>query len=167
MKTVLFLRHGKSDWDSGVGSDHERTLAPRGRAAAARMGRYLARLDERPAEVLSSTAVRAADTVARAARAGEWTSPVHTMGELYGADPRDVLEIIRNRDDSISSLLLAGHEPTWSEMVGAFIGGARVRFPTAAMARIDLGVERWGDVAFGLGELVWMVTPRQLEKLEE
>ena len=43
------------------------------------------------------------------------------------------------------------------------IGGGNLRFPTAALARIDLHAERWRDVDFGCGELVWRQIPRVLK----
>ena len=48
MKTLLLLRHGKSNWDAQYQLDHDRPLAKRGRKAAALMGRYLSALDEAP-----------------------------------------------------------------------------------------------------------------------
>ena len=57
-------------------------------------------------------------------------------------------------------LLLAGHEPGWSASVGGLIGGADVHFPTAAMARVDVGVEQWSRVAWGRGALAWHLTPK-------
>ena len=39
MKTLLFFRHGKSNWDADYDVDHNRPLAKRGRKAARAMGR--------------------------------------------------------------------------------------------------------------------------------
>jgi len=59
MKTMLWMRHGKSDWDAGYGRDHDRPLATRGEKAAKAMGTALANAGFLPDFVLSSTAVRA------------------------------------------------------------------------------------------------------------
>ena len=50
VKTVFVLRHGKSDWQSGYGTDHDRPLAERGIAAAELMGRFLSRNGQEPVE---------------------------------------------------------------------------------------------------------------------
>jgi phosphohistidine phosphatase SixA len=164
VKRLLLLRHGKSDWDAKYGADHDRPLANRGKRAASLMGRYLASLDQVPDRVVCSSAVRARETLRLAAEAGGWSCPVTVAEELYQASPGRVLELIRDIKDSVNSVLLVGHEPTWSLLAGKLIGRARVEFPTAAMARIDLPVARWGDVGFGKGILVWLVTPKLLAR---
>lgn len=161
MKTILLLRHGKSDWGAPA-SDPERPLAGRGRKAAARMGRFLAASGHVPDLVVTSPARRARDTAARAASAGGWQALVLVDEVLYESSPREVLDVIRGQDDHHERILLVGHEPTWSSLAADLCGGGRLRFPTAALARIDPGTERWADVQPGSGELVWLVTPRLL-----
>jgi hypothetical protein len=48
--------------------------------------------------------------------------------------------------------------------VTAFIGGGRVRVPTAAVVRVNFDVERWKDVGMGTGELAWCVVPSLLTR---
>ncbi|HET6279008.1 MAG TPA: histidine phosphatase family protein [Candidatus Polarisedimenticolia bacterium] len=165
MKTLLLLRHGKSSWDAQQQLDHDRPLAKRGRKAAALMGRYLTALDEAPEYACSSSAVRARDTAGRAAQAGGWSCRIEISEHLYHASPDQVLEVVRKTDGGIARLLLAGHEPTWSLLTGRLIGSASVRFPTAAVARIDLSIENWREADFGRGTLVWLVTPKILERI--
>lgn len=167
MKTLLFLRHGKSDRDTDYGHDHERPLKKRGRKAARTMGRFLTKTDQAPDSVIVSAAVRAQETLAMALDAGGWACPVRTTEALYEATPLDVRREIQAEAEATERLLLVGHEPTWSETVGRLIGAspeaaARVRIPTAALARVDVDVERWEEVDFGKGELVWLLPPRLL-----
>lgn len=161
MKTILLLRHGKSDWANPV-PDHGRPLNKRGRKAAALMGRFLARAGELPQLVITSSALRARDTVALAIQAGEWERTVVVRDALYESSPEDVLAGIRSENDGVNSVLLAGHEPTWSELASGLCGGLRLRLPTAAVVRIDVDVDRWRAVELGGGEMVWLVTPRLL-----
>ena len=42
MKTLLLMRHAKSDWDADYGPDHDRPLNERGLRSARLMGRVLA-----------------------------------------------------------------------------------------------------------------------------
>jgi phosphohistidine phosphatase len=162
VKTVILFRHGKSSWDSAAESDHERPLAERGRRAADRMGRYLAKKAEVPDLAISSTAVRARDTLDRAVRAGAWSCRVEELDDLYLPSPYTLLEVIQQQSDGLASVMLVGHEPAWSETLSLLVAGERPRFPTAAMARIDVDTERWADVDFGTGTLRWMVTPKEL-----
>ena len=162
MKTILLLRHGKSDWDADYGQDHDRPLNKRGRKAAKTMGRFLAASGVIPDQILTSTAVRARTTLDLATEAGGFTAPVRATRDLYGAGPSDLLREIHAAAEAADVLLLVGHQPGWGETVGRLIGGGAVRFPTAALACVEVGVSRWRDVAFGRGELVFLVPPKAL-----
>jgi len=164
MKTIFLLRHAKSDWHAASGGDHERPLNKRGRAAAERIGRFLAAAGELPAVVASSSATRARQTVEHAARAGAWPCPIEIRDQLYLGSPRAVLEEIRRQPETCSSVLLAGHEPGWSAAVAQLAGGGEVRMVTAAVARLDVAVASWQEVEFGRGQLIWMVTPKLLAR---
>lgn len=165
MKTLLLLRHGKSNWDTQYQLDHDRPLAKRGRKAATLMGRYLTALAEVPDYACASSAVRARDTAQRAAEAGDWPCRIAISERLYHASPDQVLDVVRKTDRGVDRLLLAGHEPTWSTLSGRLIGSASLRFPTAAVARIDLSIENWREADYGKGTLVWLVTPKLLEQI--
>ncbi len=164
MKRIYLLRHGKSDWGAEYGSDHDRPLKERGVRAARVMGSFLAVTGQEPDLVVSSSAVRALTTARLAAETGGWTSEVRAEPALYGAGRRQVLDEIRSLDDSLASVLLTGHQPTFSEVAGGLIGSAEIRFPTAALACIDVPVSRWQGVDFGLGTLIWLVTPKLLQR---
>lgn len=128
------------------------------------MGRFLAGVGQVPDRALTSTAVRARSTVELAVEAGGWACPVERRPELYGATTDGLLALLQGQDDADGSLLLAGHEPTFSAFAGELVGGARIKLPSAAMARIDLAVPGWKEAAPGAGTLVWLVTPKLLSK---
>ena len=162
MKRLILLRHGKSDWDADYGSDHERPLKGRGTRAAETMGRFISGAGEEPQLVVSSSAKRALTTAQLAADAGNWDCEVRVEPALYGASTATVLGVLRELDDGIDSVLLAGHEPTFSTLTGELVGGADVRFPTAAAALIDLRIGAWPAADYRTGTLIWFITPRLL-----
>lgn len=174
MKTMLWMRHGKSDWNAGYGADHERPLATRGVKAAKAMGAALERADLLPDFVLSSTAVRARTTAelalgaVRDARPGWDVTTRHERG-LYDGGVARVLDLVRETPDeadrAVETLLVAGHEPTWSTAVSRLIGGGEVRMVTAAVACIVSDAERWRDVKADRCRLLWFLPPKLLAKL--
>ncbi len=167
MLRLLVLRHGKSDWGAPYALDLERPLNARGRRAASLVGQFLTASGRAPDSVISSPAVRARRTVELAAEAGEWSCPIRISESLYGGSVRGVLEEVRQESPTTSSLLIAGHQPTWSALISGLIGGGRCRFPTAALACIRFAHEDWSRVDFGGGELSWLVTPRWLDVAAE
>lgn len=160
MKTLLLFRHGKSDWSSDTGEDRDRPLARRGEKAARSMGEWLTRAGRVPDAALTSPAVRARTTLELAMKAGGWDCPVAVSESLYGAGVPAVVDEIRRQPDDVGTLLLVGHEPTWSESVQLLVGGGRHRVPTGAVAGIDFDVDTWDTVRAGGGELAFLVAPR-------
>jgi phosphohistidine phosphatase len=162
MKTIMLMRHGKSDWGADTRNDHDRPLTQRGVKAARRIGRWLAAAERAPDLVVTSTAVRAQTTVELAAEAGAWSCPIHATQSLYGADIETTLAEVHGLPARVERVLLAGHEPTWSSFVSRLIGGGNICFPTAAVAAVELDVRHWQEVAVGAGTLLWMIVPRLL-----
>jgi phosphohistidine phosphatase len=163
MPALILLRHGKSDWDADdAGDDRARPLARRGRKAAQRMGRFMARAGQVPDAAITSPAVRAAETLRLAMAAGGWSCPLRAAAALYAGGVSGLLGEVQQEPTATGVLLAVGHEPTWSAALSALVGGGEVRFPTAALARIDFDVDRWDAVAPGMGVLAWLVVPRLL-----
>ena len=163
MKTLLIMRHAKSDWGASFDGDHERPLSDRGRKAARRIGRFLSDGGAVPDLVLSSTAVRAVTTAELAAKAGRWSCEIVTKSDLYATDIGAVLDVVHGVEDGVERLLITGHEPTWSTLVGWLIGGGRVRMPTAAVACLEVPQGEWVNLGPGTCTLRWLVTPKSLK----
>ncbi|MEM6287790.1 MAG: histidine phosphatase family protein [Bacteroidota bacterium] len=162
MKTILFLRHGKSDWDADYVGDHERPLAERGQKGARKMGRFLTTARVVPDRAITSSAVRARETLATAAEAGGWTGPARVTDALYEATPEEVLREIRKEPDDAQTVIVVGHQPTWSRTISMLIGGGQIEVKTATVARVDVAVERWADVQAGRGTLAFLLPPSAL-----
>jgi phosphohistidine phosphatase len=165
MKKLIIMRHAKSDWGSGL-ADHERPLNKRGTKAAASMGKALAAMEEAPDLVISSTATRAATTARLAVEAGRWSSRITYSDGLYGTSVRGALEVLLEADPGAASVMLVGHEPTWSSLV-QHLTGASVVMKTATIAAIELFVRDWADAPGARGELLYLLQPRSVAGLVE
>jgi len=164
MRILLVMRHAKSDRRQVAGGDRLRPLAPRGRRAAVQVGRFLASVGQVPDLVFCSPAERALGTITLACGAGGWTCPVREEAVLYEAGPEEVLALVTSAPDEAGRVLVAGHEPTLSELVEHLAGGA-VRLPTAAVACIGFVAERWTEISAGRGVLQWLVAPKLIDAL--
>jgi phosphohistidine phosphatase len=164
MRSVIMFRHGKSDWQTDTaGDDGLRPLSRRGQKAARTMGRFVALAGEVPDAAITSPALRATETLRLAMEAGGWNCPVRRRERLFG-DVRSVIDEIRAELPVTEVLLVVGHEPTWSQVAEFHIGGGLLRLPTGALARIDLDVDEWANVARASGQLSWLVIPRLFPK---
>jgi phosphohistidine phosphatase len=125
------------------------------------MGRWLAAHDLEPDVILCSSAVRAHATAEHVAAETGADAPT-VRGPLYGGDVEDyVAELARLGDDARVALIV-GHGPTVSMLVAELVDRDE-DMPTAAVAVIELPIDRWADVTGGAdGRLVAVWRPREI-----
>lgn len=163
MRTLLLLRHAKSDYPSGIG-DHERPLAPRGVAEAGLAGDWLRANAPAVDAVLCSTATRTRQTLERTGI----DAPAHFVDRIYDATPGIVLAEINAVDDDIATLLVIGHEPVMSGLTlglagtdsdPAAVAEVESKYPTSAISLLEVGGS-WRDLQLGGARLADFHVPR-------
>jgi phosphohistidine phosphatase len=130
---------------------------------------HLAASDIRPAAVLCSSSLRTRETLAAILPALGDALEIHIERDLYGAGPAALLERLRRVPDRASSVMLIGHNPGIQDLAlglatsGPALAALREKFPTGALATLEIQAERWRDVADGNATGTGLVTPRSLE----
>lgn len=170
MRRLMLLRHAKSDWSTSGQRDHERTLAPRGRKTAPLMGRYIAEQALIPDHAIVSTAARTRETWRLVSDMFPRTPPVDFEPRIYEAAPRDILAAIADAPAPAKSLIVVGHNPGFHDTANLLVNSGDTRmlhnlsekFPTAALAVIDLDIPDWRAIRLGSGRLERFITPRAL-----
>ena len=105
-RTLLLLRHAKSDYPDGV-ADHDRPLAPRGIREAALAGDWI-RANAPPVDaVLCSTATRTRQTLARTGIDAE----ARFDDALYDSSPGTVIRLINGVADDVARCWSSGTNP--------------------------------------------------------
>jgi len=165
MPELMIMRHAKSEWGTGLSSDQERPLSPRGVKAAKRMGKFITKVGMMPDLILSSPAVRARTTAELANKAGKWAAPMEIVEAFYGGGLTDVLYGVAANGSTADRILITGHEPTWSDLVSLLTGGSLVAMPTAGLACVSVRGNTWSKLGSSCGELQWHVTPRMIKPL--
>lgn len=161
MRELLLLRHGKSDWPPGV-PDFDRPLARRGKRNAVRIGAYLCENNRVPDRIVTSPAMRAADTARRVAKAIHLDpSAVAEEPRLYHAEVRTILEIVRRLPDTVTRVILVGHNPGMENLVGEMTGRPEP-LPTAALAIVEHHGP-WREFAPDRATIAALIHPRELD----
>jgi phosphohistidine phosphatase len=169
-RTLLLLRHAKSSWDDAALSDHDRPLAPRGERAARLIASHLRAEGIIPALVLCSSARRTRETLAALQPVLGESTEVRIEDRLYGAGATTILAILRAVDAAVSSVMVIGHNPGLEDVAVALAGdgeGAalrqlRAKFPTGALATLELRGPSWAQLDRGDAFLASIVLPRDL-----
>lgn len=165
LRKLYVLRHAKSDRPDGTLADFDRRLSERGRRDAQRIGAWLA-AREPPGRVVCSPARRTVETweIVRDVLA----SPVPAMlcEAIYLASPEALLATIRSTEETVSPLMLIGHNPGVHMLALSLIdapeGHLRTKYPTGGLATIVLKAASWADVEKGSGSIEDFVAPRDL-----
>lgn len=166
MKKLGLFRHAKSDWGESDKRDFDRGLNGRGRRGAALMGAHIRQQGIQWDRLVASPARRVKLTL-ESAELGvepEWDD------RLYLASTDTILDILR--ECSGDAVLIAGHNPGLGDMIlelvapskeNALFDEAKVKFPTAAFAVLELPIDDWADLRPESGTLVHFKRPRDLD----
>jgi len=162
MKTLLLMRHAKSSWDEGDLPDHDRPLNTRGEKNAPQMARALLEAGQKPALIVSSTALRARTTAFAVAEALQWKPEVRLRRELYMASAADILREAARAPDDVESLLLVGHNPGMEDLVSD-LAVMRQAMPTAAIAAFGFELDAWSRIHPSQAELLKVWRPKEID----
>jgi phosphohistidine phosphatase len=168
VRRLHLLRHAKSSWDDHTLRDRDRPLAPRGRRATTRIARWARKHDVRPQLVISSSAVRAQETL-RGVLPGLGGPEVWTEVALYAASAETLLERVRALPDEAMEAMLVGHNPGLADLVlllaepGELRDRAAAKVPTGALATLEADIASWSELEPGNARLAEFVIPRELK----
>lgn len=170
MKDLLLLRHCKSSWDDPGARDHDRPLNARGRESARIMAQYVHDRGLRPDVILCSTAARTVETMTAVLEPWSPPPPVERDANLYLTGRHALLSRIARVDDHIRRVMVIGHNPDIESLASslardgdkAVIRAMRDKFPTGALAHIEIAIDQWIDLPTAIGTLKTFATPKQL-----
>ena len=162
MKTLFLLRHAKSSWKDETLPDFERPLNRRGKDAAETIGRYFKTSAIVPELILCSPAERARETLNLVLKASRWTTEVRYDQRIYEASAQRLVEVVSQIENERKVAMLVGHNPGFEELLEVLTGESH-KMATAALACIELNIEKWNKVRAGAGRLEWLVKPKELK----
>jgi phosphohistidine phosphatase len=142
IKTLLLMRHAKSDWKQPGLADHDRPLNTRGQQSAPAMANHLRQTGWQVDIILASSAVRVQQTVALMRE--HWSAEVDvlTVPTLYLASPQQIMVEVQSLHDSWNSALVVAHNPGLAHLVSQ-LTGREIEMPTAAVAIFKFDADSW------------------------
>lgn len=160
-KTLILMRHAKSDWNDPLLDDHERPLNGRGRVSAKALGDWLRIKSILPDQALISSAVRTRETFARL---GVTCDAIFTDALYHASEARMLTEL---KGASGETVLMLGHNPGIAgfahDLVQTPPNHARFYdYPTCATLVAEFDIDRWADLDPCTGSVREFVIPREL-----
>jgi phosphohistidine phosphatase len=172
MKYLTLFRHAKSGWDDPVARDFDRALNARGKRAAEMMGRFAAKQGMAFDQMISSPAVRCAETLDGFFVGYGQTIEPSWDRRIYLASSATLIDVIRETPATTVSLIMVGHNPGLEDVILDTVpddGSSPLRalveakFPTASIAVLALESDSWTDLGKAPVKLVAFTRPRDLD----
>ena len=164
MKTLFVIRHGKSSWEDPQLSDHDRPLLPTGIKKTKRIANYLKEKISVPDLMLSSTAKRAHETAKIIAEKINYpVDYIKTSSKLYHAGSDDIYTTLYTLDNAINSVMIFGHNPTFTYFVNHYLDPGIENLPTSGVVCVEFNCDIWEDVNVSSFQVNFVVFPRMLK----
>lgn len=155
---VYFLRHGiAADREAFDGDDFDRPLTDEGCERMRRVGKAMAKLQISPDVIVTSPLVRAKQTakiVAAALKLDGKLVEDQRVAEDFSVE--QLAQILADHAKA-DAIMLVGHEPDMSALVGRLTGGSDIDLKKGGLALVELQ-----DASSTSGQLQWLVPPKVL-----
>jgi len=160
MKTILFARHAKSDWNQPGYSDFDRPLNPKGETVAPVMASEIHKkysVDQ----IISSDAARALATATHYKSALTPQRELVHEHLLYNASHMDIARVVNNLSNAYTSVMLVGHNPGMTEIVNYYAPDSLDDMPTCSVAIVQFEINAWNEITQNTGKLMAFETPNK------
>lgn len=159
MKTLILVRHAKSDWTHDV-PDFDRPLNDRGHRDAPKMARFLHDQSIEIQQFVTSPAKRALTTCRYFSEVYE-NKDIKKVEELYHASTKEFLETIHELDDNFDHVALFSHNNGISEFATA-LASEPVNFPTCGVAVFEINCAEWAEFDNAEKKLLHFFAPKEV-----
>ncbi len=161
MKTVYLIRHAKSSWELDL-SDIDRPLNERGIKDAELIGKELKILNTKVDKVYCSPAERTRKTASIILEHLDLSGKLFIIEQkLYDFEGSKVIEVIKNCDDNIKSLMIFGHNYALTSISNLFGDKIIDNLPTVGVVSINFEENSWKDI--NTGRTVLTIFPKSLK----
>lgn len=164
---LYILRHAIAEAKEadGATSDSERALTSEGKRKMRRAAQGMQALDLSFDRILSSPFLRARQTAEIVAKVFQLSGALELLPALSaGGDAKKLIGQLNRHYGALNRLLLVGHEPDLSGLIGLLIAGdpaASIVLKKGGLCKLTVESLLPGRCA----TLQWLLTPRQLERI--
>ncbi len=146
MKTLLLVRHAKSDWGDPSLSDFDRPLNERGKQDAPVMAHRLVDNKVKIDTFISSPARRAKKTATIFAKAYKTKKDdILFRDELYGASENVFWDVIAKADNKSGSMAVFSHNPGITDFANLLSSTRIDNIPTCGIFAVKADCDKWKD----------------------
>lgn len=146
MKTLLLVRHAKSDWNDSSLADFDRPLNERGKTDAPVMAHRLLDKKIKIDAFISSPAKRAKKTASVFAKEYKREKEdVIFKPELYGAGEEVLFDVISHTANKFEHIAIFCHNPGITDFANLLTDARIDNIPTCGIFAVQVDCKHWTD----------------------
>ncbi len=161
MKTVLIIRHAKSNWDDSLQKDFDRPLNKRGEYDAPEMAKRLRKKKIKIDVFITSPAVRALATCKFFTEEyGVKINKIIKAPKFYEADSKQFYPVIAGLNDDDKSVAIFAHSPAVLDFANELTEIKIDNMPTCAVFAVQADIKNWKDFETTKKEFLFFDYPK-------
>ncbi len=142
MKHLILIRHAKAEYGY-LDDDFNRNLTKTGMEESKIIANQILLKKIIPDLIISSGANRALHTSKIISKIIRYSKDIKVDNNIFEANYNDLLNIIKNIDDSINTLMITGHNPSLCDLTKYLSKKNIYTFPTCTMVSISFETKTW------------------------
>jgi len=147
VKYLFIVRHGKSTMDYKDIPDYDRPLKERGINDSYKIAENMVIKKKIPKLIISSPAIRALHTAMIFARIFNYKiEKIQIHKELYMSSESENLDLLKNIDSAIDSVMIVGHNPSFTDLANHFLTDKLEEIPTSGLVSLKFEAESWNNI---------------------
>jgi len=155
MKYIYLVRHGEAEL-SAHSLDIDRPLTTLGNQEAMTLGAWMQHQAIVSEKLYFSPARRTRETALHLAQAlGIAWQDCQSVQLLYNIGAYDLLQWLRTLDESLSSVLIVGHNPGLSDLMNGLLRGHSYGLSTATLGGIVSDTQSWSNLLSANHRCLW------------
>ncbi len=161
MKKLHLIRHAKSSQGDRDLADIDRPLNKRGLVSCQIMAAQIVAAGCPLDPIFCSPAVRTQSTIEQISQALS-NQQIHwqTDNALYTFEVQDLVKWCRALDDSMTEIVIVGHNPAMTDFVNQMSDRTIKNLPTCGYVQLLCEVDSWQSLSAGSAKLVSFLKPK-------
>jgi phosphohistidine phosphatase len=152
-KRLTLLRHGEAAVAVGQSGDFKRKLSDQGRAQLTRLHGMVLSEGLTFDHAVYSPAIRCVESL-RIINSTDNIPSTEKLAAIYNASLLQLLAVVNSLNDDFADVLVVGHNPGISHLVGFLTGDASIVFTPGMMVRMSFAIDRWTLISRQSGSIV-------------
>ena len=162
-RSLILIRHTKSSWTDFSLPDFDRPIKKDRVDDAIQMSSRLKSMDAEPDLIICSPAKRTRQTAEYFCDKLKYSKKdIWFDKRIYESTAEDVLQVIRETEANIKTLVVIGHNPSLTHLANMFAGNNIDEIPTTGVVWLEFNTTSWDIYKLTPGKLKAYLTPKTI-----